>query len=429
MNPNPDLRFGMNMHKLLASISKEAKIIIRDREALLLLFVMPLAFVLIMSLAMRDAFKEKGGVIFPIVILDMDGGQVGREIINAFSNTKYFRVDTSPNNEERVREDIARGNHKFAVIIPAETTQKAVRRAKAQMGTTNYKQAGALSIRLMADPTIQAVHRSIVISSLNRILQGIETKMLIEQFAAIAEEAAGININIQQGEAAKIIRIFSEVTDEYTGSAGGNAMPTSVQQSVPAWSLFAMFFLVIPLSVAFIKEKQQGSLLRLKSMPVPAWVVLAGKMIPYFVINQLQFVFMMLVGMYLLPFLGGDALEIGNGPGGIALLTISASFAAIGYGLLIATFCKTSEQATTMGGTSVIIFGAIGGIMVPKFVMPSFMQKLTVISPMSWGLEGFVDIFVRGGNINNVLPEASMLFLFATVCFSIAALRFRFMFR
>jgi len=423
----------MSMRKLLASISKEAKIIIRDREALLLLFVMPLTFLLIMSLAMRDAFKEKGGVIFPVVILDMDGGRVGREIINAFSNTKYFRVDTAlssgKNNEDAIKEDIDGGNHKFAIIIPAETTQKAVRMAKAQMGTTDDKQAGALSIRLMADPTIQSVHRSIVISSLNRILQGIETKILMEQFAAIAEEAAGINIGGQQGKDGKAVRIFSEVTDEYTGGVGTNPALTSVQQNVPAWSLFGMFFLVIPLSVTFVKEREQGSLLRLKSMPVPAWVVMAGKMIPYFVINQLQFVFMMLVGMYLLPFLGGAALEIGNGPGGIALLTISASFAAIGYGLLIATFCKTSEQATTLGGTSVIIFGAIGGIMVPKFVMPSFMQKLTVISPMSWGLEGFVDIFVRGGNINNVLPEASMLFLFATVCFSIAALRFRFMFR
>ena len=421
----------MNMHKLLASISKEARIIIRDREALLLLFVMPLAFVLIMSLTMRDAFKEKGRVIFPIVILDMDGGRVGREITNAFSSTKYFRVDTSLNNEEIVREDIVRGNHKFAVIIPAGTTQKAVSRAKAQMGTTGNKQAGdsSLSIRLIADPAIQSVHRSIVISSLNRILQGIETKIMMEQFAAIAEEAVGMNIGIQQGEGGKASRIFSEVTDEYTDGAVGNTMLTSVQQNVPAWSLFAMFFLVTPLSVAFIKEKQQGSLLRLKSMPVPPWVIIAGKMMPYFVINQLQFLFMMLVGMYLLPFLGGDALVTGNSFAGIAILTISASFAAIGYGLMVATFCKTSEQATTLGGTSVIIFGAIGGIMVPKFVMPAFMQRLTVISPMSWGMEGFIDIFVRGGNISNVLPEASMLFLFATVCFSIAAMRFRFMFR
>lgn len=419
----------MNLYKLLASVSKEAKIIIRDREALLLLFVMPLSFVLIMSLAMRDTFKEKGRVVFPVVILDMDGGQVGREIINAFSNIKYFRVDTSLNDEERVREDITRGNHKFAVIIPPETTRKAVRMAKARMGTTNDKQGEAVSIRLIADPTVQIVHRSIVISALNRILQGIETKMIMEQFAAIAEEAIGINIGIQQGEAGNIVRIFGEVTDEYTSGAGGNAMLTSVQQNVPGWSLFAMFFLVIPLSITFVREKQQGSFLRLKSMPVPAWVVLAGKMIPYFVINQLQFIFMMLVGMYLIPFLGGDALETGNSPGGIALLTTSASFAAIGYGLLIATFSRTSEQATTLGGTSVIILGAIGGIMVPKFVMPPFMQKLTVISPMSWGLEGFIDIFVRGGNINNVLPEASMLFLFAAACFSIAALRFRFMFR
>jgi len=63
--------------------------------------------------------------------------------------------------------------------------------------------------------------------------------------------------------------------------------------------------------------------------------------------------------------------------------------------------------------------------MVPKFVMPPFLQKLTAISPMSWGLEGFFDIFVRNGNVRDILPESFMLLTFASVCLSIAAWRFK----
>ena len=47
--------------------------------------------------------------------------------------------------------------------------------------------------------------------------------------------------------------------------------------------------------------------------------------------------------------------------------------------------------------------------MVPKFVMPRFMQDLADISPMSWGLEGFLDIFLRNGGVSDILPKCMSL--------------------
>jgi len=58
--------------------------------------------------------------------------------------------------------------------------------------------------------------------------------------------------------------------------------------------------------------------------------------------------------------------------------------------------------------------------MVPKFIMPDFMQTLANISPMSWGLDGFLDIFLRGGGISMVLNEALMLILFGAVTLGIS---------
>jgi len=207
------------MHRLLASVCKETKIILRDREALFLLFAMPLAFVLIMSLAMRDAFKEKGegilfamplafvlimslamrdafkeqgeGIIFPVIIVDMDKNKVGRSVISAFSVIRHFKVDSAASSgrtdEAAIKNDIAYGNHRFAIIIPPGTTGQAVRRAQEQMGFAEGNQTEAVPIRLLSDPTMQGIHRSLVISSLNRILQGIEAKVLMEQLAGLAE--------------------------------------------------------------------------------------------------------------------------------------------------------------------------------------------------------------------------------------------------
>jgi len=88
------------------------------------------------------------------------------------------------------------------------------------------------------------------------------------------------------------------------------------------------------------------------------------------------------------------------------------SFGAVALALFIATVARTTEQATTIGGVLNIIFGALGGVMVPTFVMPLFMQKLANLSPMSWGMEGFLDIFLREGSTVDVLPESLALFLF-----------------
>ncbi|MCK7498085.1 MAG: hypothetical protein MZW92_50795 [Comamonadaceae bacterium] len=107
-----------------------------------------------------------------------------------------------------------------------------------------------------------------------------------------------------------------------------------MQQNAPAWTLLAMFFLAVPLSVTFIKERAQGSLSRLQSMPVPGWVLLGSKVAPYLVINQIQLVLILAVGVWGLPLLGGDRLTLGDAPGGIALLGVSASLAAIGFALL-----------------------------------------------------------------------------------------------
>jgi len=195
-------------------------------------------------------------------------------------------------------------------------------------------------------------------------------------------------------------------------------IPTSVQQSVPAWLVFSMFFVVIPLSNTFIAEKNYGTLMRLQSMNISTGFLLAGKLLPFFIVNLIQVVLMILVGVFLVPLLGGDALTMGDSYSGLLLITTAVSFCSISFALLVASvlhICRFLKWATTIGGVFNIILGALGGIMIPKFVMPDFMQTLSVLSPMSWGLEGFLDIFLRNGNVLDVMKESLLLLLIGPV--------------
>jgi ABC-2 type transport system permease protein len=203
---------------------------------------------------------------------------------------------------------------------------------------------------------------------------------------------------------------------------GKQQTPSSVQQNVPAWLLFAMFFIATPISTALIQERNQRTLDRLVTMDFPSHLLVLGKLIPYLVINLMQVVLMLLVGMYLVPLFGGDRLTLGQSSTGLAIMAVAASLAAVAYGLLVAQIANTTEQATIFTGVCNIIMAALGGVMVPRFIMPPLMQDLTQLSPMAWGLDGFLEILLRNGTVLDVMPRASALLGFALVLLVLTAL-------
>ncbi|MDR3266392.1 MAG: ABC transporter permease, partial [Tannerella sp.] len=69
------------------------------------------------------------------------------------------------------------------------------------------------------------------------------------------------------------------------------------------------------------------------------------------------------------------------------------------------------------GAVSVVILAAIGGVWIPTFLMPRFMQIISYISPLNWGLNGFNDIFVRNAGFIEVLPFIVVCFIFFLVTF------------
>ena len=278
---------------------------------------------------------------------------------------------------------------------------------------------GEKPLELLVNPSVTVQTQMVLRGALEAKLAGLRRDALIDRLGGLLE-AAGIDKAALKGDDASPVEL------RYV-SRGGRSfkIPSAVQQTVPAWLVFSMFFIVIPISNTFISERGQGTLMRLKSMNVSRVSLIAGKMVPYLFINAIQVLIMIAIGMYVVPFFGGTALTPGNSPGGLALIAAAVSFSAISLALLIASLARTTEQATTIGGVLNIIFGALGGIMVPTFVMPRFMQELANFSPMSWGLEGFLDIFLRDGGAADVLPESLALVLFGVLALALTGIILR----
>jgi ABC-2 type transport system permease protein len=376
----------MSWQGLSACVRKELLLLTRDLHGLALLFIMPLAFILIMSLALQDQFAARAGQKPAVIGIDLDSSDASRALLANLTRDAAFEVSiaTAVPTDAELRERLRSGAYAFAI-----TVQKGF---GAGLGAPPAADAPP-HVSVMVAPDTGKQMEAIFIGTLRGALGRERLRAVLAAVGAHPDETVGDDIALSYAY----------------GTAAGGEMPSAVQQSVPGWLVFGVFFVVVPLSNTFIRERQLGTLRRLRSTNLGWHTVLLGKLIPYFAVNQLQVALMLAAGSWLVPLLGGEALRLGGSWIALAVISASLSIAALGLALLIAVVSRTTEQATLLGGTGNILLAAIGGIMVPKFVMPETMRQIANLSPMSWGLEGFLDVMLRGGGLAAIAPEAAGL--------------------
>ena len=358
-----------------AMVKKEFLLVFRDKHALLALFVMPAVFILIMSVALRDQFiSEK--INFSIYLQNHDNTEISKQLTDKLKQDPNFILTKTKKDTE------------FTIIIPKDFKKD------------NKKLSVIVSNGIKND--LLEIFKSKLLKS----LVALKIKSVADELAPMSSEAAqAVN---------SITLSYDSLFDvKYEKN---QKIPNSTQQSVPTWIVFGMFFVIIPMSTIYINERKQNTLTRLTSMNISVISMTFSKIIPYLLINHIQVWIMLSVGIFIVPLFNTPALEINGDISALIFLSLSLSLSAIGLSTLIAVSANSSEQATTIGGILNILLGAIGGVMVPKFIMPESMQSFADISPMSWGLDGFLEIFLKSADIWMVLNESGMLLLFGMVC-------------
>ena len=410
------------MFRLIASIRKEIILLARDWAGLGLLFIMPMVLIIVMSAIQDITFKKIADARLSILLLDLDQDTLGASIHRGLEENGFFEVVTLPREEaqteENVRKFVAESEYQIGLVIREGSTRQIRERGRQFVRSTlldeepeNTGPSGAgprpSEVVLYFDPVIKKSFRESVKTALEVFTTRLESKIL---YTALSEEMEELvpGMSMPDPSASEGIR----VEEIYATNPLNEIVPNSVQHNVPAWTIFAMFFIVIPLTGNLVKERDSGTGIRLKIMPGNYLHVMGSKVTVYLLVCLIQMVMMLLVGIYLLPEMGLPSLDLGPHKPAIALMGIAVGLAATGYGVLIGTVATTHEQAATFGSVSVIILAALGGLWVPVFMMPSVMQVISNFSPLNWGLEGFYRIFLHGEGIAGVWKYAGWLILF-----------------
>lgn len=378
-------------------------ILIRDLPGLGILFIMPVLLIMIVSLAQKNALKSSKENKTEILFLDESGTAFSKRIAADLEKSGLFQLTSEKNgihlDEKMFMSLISRGKYQLGLIIQKDS-----------------------AMQIISDPSLQANYKNSVTASLVFLIKGTQSRIAIETLLKRMAPGMEQNINSMINNS---IKNMAPVTESYASNSGTTIKPTLTQNTVPGFILFAMFFIVLPLSGSLITEKTAGSYQRLKTLPVSIGNVLFSKVAVYLAVCIIQFLLMLVVGIWLLPvFFDLPPLQTGNQYFLIAIATVAASLAATGFGLMVGSFANTTAQASIFGSMMVVILGVLSGTFLPVYLMPDFLQYISMASPIRWGIDTYLNIFIRGSAFSGIFPEISFLLLFFAAAMIVSILGF-----
>jgi ABC-2 type transport system permease protein len=398
--------------KTLATIYKEFLLLIRDPGGMALILLMPLALLVVMALVQDGPFKDYQEIKLDVLIADFDNDSLSAKIRKAFHASPNINL-VENNDTAEVKRMVSVGEYKAAIVIPSNATIELRRKSKQiieeifanfglidEQDSLKRSDAPPIGIKIIFDPAIKVNYQQTLSGGLEKIIAGVQSEWLLDEMQnKLSEGSEKKKIKLELDQMMKVHQDFAS-ENKYQ-----DVIMNSVQHNVPAWTMFGMFFILYPLAGNFIRERADGSLHRLRLISGSQFPVISGKFAFYFLVCLLQFLLMTAVGVFLMPLLGLDRLALGNNLLGIAITACAVAMAATGYGLLIAVYFKTAQQALSFGSISVVILSALGGVWVPVYVMPQSLQIISRFSPLNWGLESFNDLFLRDAPMSVIMPQ------------------------
>ncbi|CAG4994870.1 hypothetical protein DYBT9275_01486 [Dyadobacter sp. CECT 9275] len=411
------------MFKIFSSLRKEVLLLFNDKVGLALMFLMPLLLVFIITIIQDGAYKVVNENKIPILAVNHDSGKEGRKLLALLAGSGLFELDTlNTLPQEALKSELLAKGKMIALYIPktfsaglesnaGEVSNILMKDLGLDYDSDSTESSPMPSLTFYHDPVLQENYSYSVRGIIQSYMSVIENSLMIERMYA-AMDLSGKEDVLKD----KMMNNRVNIKQVIASNSNSMAVPNSTQHNVPAWTIFAMFFMVVSLGSNIVKERMSGSFLRLKTMPTTFMLVMFSKMAVYVAVAVVQVALTFSMGILVLPRLDLPELTIPSNIPAFAAVVFASSMAAVSYALMIGAFARTQEQANGFGAISIIIFGAIGGILVPTFVMPSYIQVLGSFSPLHWCLEGFYILFLKGGSWPELRPVILFLGVFILIC-------------
>ncbi len=422
-------------YQISAMTIKEFKMLLRDRGALSMLFIQPIAFILVMTVALQGVF-DTGGSNNPIrlLIVNQDQGAIASQVIANLRRAGGLALVEKQNGQLFTRsqaEDLIAGRaYSVAAVFPADFSDRIL---KAASDPSVEKAVVSLIVDPAVGSQMLAPVKGLLVGYIDGVASAAQAPIQVRNgfdlMASVAPmEQAGLirdlgtefithMSDLEGSGLAQNLGVDTQVVTPAKYQAVHS--PSSAEQNVPGYTIYGVFFIITTISSSLFREKSEGTFRRLQAAPVSRAAILAGKLLPYYLLNLIQIALMLAVGVIVFH------IGLGSHPLALTPVALVTAATATGLGMLVTSLGKTQEQVGSLSVILSIVLSALGGMMVPVYVMPSFMQKLSLAIPHAWALTGFQDVMVRGQGWATVLPVVGVLMAFALVFWALGLWHFR----
>lgn len=406
------------MMKLWAAFTKDLRILLRDKVGITLMFVMPVLLVVIVTAIQNNTFNLLSSNQVALLLCNQDTGNTSKEFVRAIGNAGMFDIEhVTVKNGQDFSDYLHKQNASVGVFIPndfsgliqtraAVITSKALNAFGLQGDSVISKDTSSDALVLYYDPEIQPSYKLAIQGALSGALQMLESRQALRNLYYSINEKT-LPVSLEKDMLQSDLRI-AEQPLSLNGSA--KEIPNAAQHNVPAWTIFAMFFIILSLGGSVVREKTSGSFIRLKTMPTNFYIALLSKQITFLLVTLLQAAIIFAIGMYIFPLIHLPALRLPEELFALLLVTLLCGWCAVSYAICVGLFARTQEQVNGFGAISIVIFAIIGGLMVPAFAMPPALKTVMGISPLHWCLEAYYALFLKGGKLKDVLINIVPIF-------------------
>jgi ribosome-dependent ATPase len=373
---------------LLAILLKEFAHIRREPITLFFAFLIPVAQLTIFGYAINTTIDNISTVVY-----DLDQREDSRELVDAFVNSRKFRIVERVYDQGAFDAALASGRAKVGIKIPPDYSDRLLHGEQA-------------SVQVLIDGSDSQVATTALngaaLLGLNRSLQrGV-------QFAENAQMAVARD---PSGRLALPIDVRPRLLYNPDLRSAHFFVPGLIGIIMQLVTLFLTSF-------AIVRERELGTLEQLFVTPVGRGGLLLGKLIPYAVIGfaETLIVLAVMVFAFRVPICGNLLLLLG--------LSLLFLFTALGLGLLVSTLATTQLQAIQFAFIIMLPSILLSGFVFPREAMPTPIYAIGFVIPVTYFIEILRGIILRSASVSELWPHIVGLTLCCAAILTLSVARF-----
>jgi len=404
---------------------KDIQILLKNRGNLILLFLMPMIFIVIFSGALASLGKStQKDTRIPLAVVNLDGGQSAQAFLAKLEAAGGVRLELYDSAQAQTllnEKKILR-----VLTIPADFTTSLTENQPTTLHLVNHTNAPVAdthAVQLVIDGVLQGMilEQQIFLSLEQMGAMQAGSSAEYQQAFGVDRLKAQARSQFEIAQASPLVSVVQRLPQQ--GSEQGTTI-TAADTAAPASIILFVFITAQTMAASIHQEKKTGSFRRLLAAPISKASILAGKMLPNFLIGLGQMVVSFAFGAYVMRLMGLKSISLGNDLLALALVCVLMALCSSAMGIVIASLARTEGQIT---GLSTLFLWGMGMVsFVPGFLLTKTIGPFVYVIPHYWAKDALENLLLRGLSLGDITTPIAALAGFTVLFFAIGLWRFNF---